>query len=132
VREGLLGIAQGVGHEMNFDPLNLVGFHTDLSLVALASGIVVVIGLILSKRLGRWTALYLAAAVLTSATGFLFKSPSFGASHGLGVISLLVLAAAILARYVFHLAGRWRWIYAVGAVTALYFLVFVAIAQAFM
>ncbi len=39
--------------------------------------------------------------------------------------------AGILARYAFHLAGAWRWIYAVGAVVALYFNVFVAIAQLF-
>lgn len=117
---------------MIFDPFNLTGFHTDLSLIALVSGLVVVVGLVLSKRLGRWTALYLAAAVLTSATGFLFHSASFGPSHWLGVFSLIVLVPAILARYFFHLAGSWRWIYAAGAVTALFFLAFVAIAQAFM
>jgi hypothetical protein len=50
----------------------------------------------------------------------------------IAAISLVVLAAATLARYGFHLAGAWRWIYAIGVVVALYFLAFVAIAQAFM
>jgi hypothetical protein len=52
-------------------------------------------------------------------------------SHVLGIISLVVLAAAIAARYAFHLAGAWRWIYAVGVVVALYLDVFVAVVQAF-
>jgi uncharacterized membrane protein SirB2 len=49
-----------------------------------------------------------------------------------GIISLVVLAVAILARYAFHLAGAWRWIYVVGAVVGLYLNVFVLIAQAFL
>jgi hypothetical protein len=106
--------------------------HTVLSLVALVSGVIVVVGLLASKMHNGWTALYLATAVATSATGFGFASPSFMPSHGVGVVSLAVLLAAILARYVFHFAGAWRRIYAVGVVLGLYFLVFVAIAQAFM
>jgi hypothetical protein len=43
----------------------------------------------------------------------------------------VVLAFAILARYALHLAGVWRLIYAVGAVLALYFLIFVGVAQLF-
>ena len=106
--------------------------HTALSIVALVSGVIVVLGLLASKSLDGWTALYLATAVATSATGFGFASPSFMPSHWVGVVSLVVLAVAILARYVFHLAGTWRWIYAVSAVLGVYFLVFVTIAQAFM
>jgi drug/metabolite transporter (DMT)-like permease len=105
--------------------------HTVLSLIALVAGLIVVIGLLTSKRLDWWTALYLASAVATSATGFGFKVDSYGASHVIGGISLVVLLVAILARYVLHLAGAWRWIYAVTAVGGVYFLVFVAIAQAF-
>ena len=93
--------------------------HTVLSLVALVAGIIVVMGLLASKSLDGWTALYLATSVVTSATGFGFASPSF-------------MPSQILARYVFHFAGAWRWIYAVGVVLSVYFLVFVAIVQAFM
>ena len=53
-------------------------------------------------------------------------------SHVLGILSLVFLAAALVALYVHHLAGPWRWIYVVGAVVALYFNVFVGIVQAFM
>ena len=105
--------------------------HTILSLVGLVSGLVVLIGLFGSKKLGGWTALYLASAVATSVTGFGFPFDKFEASHWVGVLSLVVLAAAILARYVFHFAGAWRWIYALSVVLGLYFLAFVGIAQLF-
>jgi uncharacterized membrane protein SirB2 len=48
-----------------------------------------------------------------------------------GIISLVVLALTILARYARHLAGAWRRIYVVGAAGALYLNVFVGVAQAF-
>jgi hypothetical protein len=105
--------------------------HTLLSLVAIIAGIVVVMELLGSRTPSFWTAVYLVTAVATSATGFGFTGSAFGASHWVAVISLVVLAAAILALYVFHLVGAWRWIYAVGTVLGLYFLVFVLIAQAF-
>jgi hypothetical protein len=105
--------------------------HIALSLVGLASGFVVLIGLLASKRLEGWTALFLASTVATSATGFGFAFERFGASQWFGVISLAVLLLAILARYVFHLAGAWHWIYAVGAVFGFYTNVFVAITEAF-
>jgi hypothetical protein len=104
--------------------------HTALSVAALVSGLVVVIGLFSSKTLRCWTMFFLVTAIATSATGFGFPFQSFGASHWIGVISLLVLLA-VLARYVLHYAGVWRWLYAVCAVIAFYFLVFVLIAQAF-
>ena len=58
-------------------------------------------------------------------TGFFFHSEHFGPPHVVGVISLGVLAVAILARYVYRLRGPWRWIYVGSAVLALYLNVFV-------
>lgn len=49
-----------------------------------------------------------------------------------GAISLLVLVVAIVARYVRHLVGAWRWMYVVGTVVALYLNVFVLIVQLFL
>jgi len=43
-----------------------------------------------------------------------------------------VLAIAIVAFYVFHLAGRWRTIYVVTALVALYLNVFVGVVQSFL
>jgi hypothetical protein len=69
---------------------------------------------------------------LTSVTGFGFPFDHLLPSHIVGIISLLILAIAIPARYVFHLAGAWRGIYVVGASIALYLNVFVLIAQLFL
>jgi hypothetical protein len=105
--------------------------HVALSLVGIGAGFVVMFGLFTGKRLDGWTLLFLVTTVATSVTGFGFPFEHFLPSHGVGVISLLVLTVAILARYTFHLAGAWRWLYVVGAVVALYLNVFVGIVQAF-
>ena len=105
--------------------------HTLLSLVGIASGIVVAWGLLSSRLMGGWSALFLASAVLTSVTGFLLPAAAFGPSHWVGVISLVLLALALLARYALHLSGAGRWIYAVGVMLAVYFLFFVGVAQLF-
>jgi hypothetical protein len=106
--------------------------HVLLSLVGIASGLVVVFGLIARKGLKGWTALFLATTVATSATGFGFPFDHLLPSHKVGIISLLVLAVAILARYVFHLAGAWGRVYVIGAVIALYLNSFVGVVQAFL
>ena len=105
--------------------------HVLISLAAIGSGFVVLFGLLTGKRLDGWTAFFLATTVATSVTGFGFPIHGFTPGLGLGIISLLVLAVAIYARYARHLAGVWRRVYVVGAVAALYFNVFVLIVQSF-
>src|ERR1700722_633138 len=94
--------------------------HVIISLIGIFSGTVVLFGWLGGKSSGGWTALFLLTTVLTSATGFLFHSASFGPPHVVGVISLVLLAAAVLALYGFHLAGFWRWVYIISATMALY------------
>ncbi len=106
--------------------------HVLISLVGIGSGFVVLYGLLTRKRLDGWTTLFLATTVLTSVTGFGFPFDHLLPSHKVGIISLVILAVAIPARYVYHLAGPWRWVYVVGAATALYLNVFVAVVQAFL
>ena len=106
--------------------------HVLLSLAGIASGLVVVFGLLTGKRLDGWTALFLATTVATSLTGFGFPFDQLLPSHKVGIISLAVLAVAILARYAFHLRGVWRRIYVTTAVAALYLNVFVGVVQAFL
>jgi hypothetical protein len=105
--------------------------HVAISLVAILSGLAVVSGLLASKRMDGWTMLFLTTTVVTSVTGFLFPFHGFTPAIGVGLLSLIVLTAAIGARYGFHLLGAWRWIYVSGAVIALYFNVFVLIVQSF-
>jgi hypothetical protein len=106
-------------------------FHVLLSLAGIGSGFIVVFGLLSRRMLNGWTAIFLVTTVLTSVTGFLF--PFHGVTPGiiLGVLSLIVLAATIAARYAFHLSGAWRSTYVISAIIALYFNCFVAIAQSF-
>src|ERR1700720_3400709 len=106
--------------------------HVLLSLIGIFSGFIVMFGLFAGKRLDAWTAIFLFTTVATSVTGFLFPFHKFLPSHGVGIVSLSVLAVAIFARYVRHLDGAWRRAYVITAVLALYFNVFVLIVQAFM
>jgi hypothetical protein len=105
--------------------------HVALSLIGIVSGLVVALGLLGAKRLDGLTAIFLLTTVLTSVTGFFF--PFHGITPGIvvGIISLVMLAIAILARYFGHLAGASRWIYAITAMISLYLNVFVLVAQLF-
>jgi glucose-6-phosphate-specific signal transduction histidine kinase len=106
--------------------------HTLISLVGIFTGFVVLFGLLAGKRLDGWTKWFLITTVATSVTGFFFPFHGFTPAIGLGIISLLVLAVAIFARYLRHLAGHSRWIYVVTALLALYLNVFVGVVQAFL
>jgi hypothetical protein len=106
--------------------------HVVLSLIGILSGFVVVFGMLAGKRLGGCTALFLASTVATSVTGFFFPFHKFLPSHGVGIVSLVVLAIAIIALYAQHLAGAWRRTYVICAAMALYLNVFVLVAQLFM
>jgi hypothetical protein len=105
--------------------------HVLISLVAIGSGLIVVLGMITGKRLNGLTALFLITTVATSVTGFGF--PFNGVTPGLkvGIISLVMLAIAILARYAFYAGGIWRVTYVITAAISLYLNVFVLIAQLF-
>ena len=105
--------------------------HTVLSLVGIFAGLVVAGGLVTGTRLDRWAAVFMVTTVLTSVTGFGFPFDKVLPSHVVGIVSLVVLAAAIVADYVKHRAGAWRTTYAVGVVLATYLNVFVLVAQLF-
>jgi hypothetical protein len=105
--------------------------HVIISLVAIATGLVVLVGVLGGKRLDGWTFWFLLTTVLTSVTGFGFPFDHLLPSHIVGIISLAALLLAIVARYAFDLAGPWRGLYVFAAMLALWFNVFVLVAQAF-
>jgi hypothetical protein len=105
--------------------------HVIISLVGIGSGLIVIFGMLSAKRPNGWTALFLLTTVLTSVTGFGFPFTHVTPGHKVGVISLVVLLIAILARYSFHMAGKWRSIYVVTAIIAEYLNVFVLVVQGF-
>jgi hypothetical protein len=105
--------------------------HVVLSLLGILAGLVVAWAMLGSKSAQGWTKLFLATTVLTSVTGFFFPRDHVLPSHIVGVISLAVLAIALVALYVYRLAGLWRGIYVITAMLALYLNVFVGVVQAF-
>jgi hypothetical protein len=106
--------------------------HVVISLIAIASGIIVMFGLLGSNRMPGLTAIFLLFTILTSATGFLFPFTVLLPSHMVGILSLVLLAIACIALYGMKLSGAWRWIYAVTAMVSLYLNVFVLVIQAFL
>ena len=106
-------------------------FHVVVSLIGIASGLVVAYGLLSDKLLRGWTELFLATTILTSVTGFPLAPFGFDPPRAIGTISLMLLAVAIAALYIFRLAGAWRGAYIITVMIALYFNAFVAVIQAF-
>jgi hypothetical protein len=105
--------------------------HVVISLIGIGSGLIVLFGLLNGKLLSPWNGLFLLTTALTSVTGFFFPYTKITPGIILGILSLIVLAIALLALYAFHLNGGWRRTYAITAMIALYFNIFVLIAQLF-
>jgi len=105
--------------------------HVAISLIAIASGFVVVFGMMASRSLPAVTTTFMVTTALTSITGFMF--PFKGVTPGivLGVLSIVTLAIAAIARYARHLGGVWRGTWVITAAIALYFNFFVLIVQSF-
>lgn len=105
--------------------------HVVISLIGILTGIIAVFGMIAAKRLDGMNALFLTTTALTSITGFFFPFHKVTPGIILGILSLIVLAIAIPARYTKRLAGPWLKTYAITATIALYLNVFVLVAQLF-
>jgi hypothetical protein len=105
--------------------------HVILSLIGIGSGLIVVFGFIATRDLEPWTLLFLITTAATSLTGFLFPVQHLLPSHVIGILSLVVLAGAIFARYPMGSAGVWCRVYVVCALVALWFNVFVLVVQLF-
>ncbi|MBL8849749.1 MAG: hypothetical protein JNG89_08695 [Planctomycetaceae bacterium] len=109
----------------------LTYLHVLISLVGIGSGFIVVGGLFAGQRLNAWTAIFLASNFATSASGFLFPSDRVLPAHAIGLVALVLLTVAAIARYAYRLFGGWRSAYVAGTVGALYLNVFVLVVQLF-
>jgi hypothetical protein len=78
--------------------LVFTAFHVALSLIGIASGLIVVRGFLSYRLSGFWNQLFLWTTGMTAVTGFLF--PFHGITPGIviGVVCLLSLAVAVAAR----------------------------------
>jgi hypothetical protein len=105
--------------------------HVLISLVGIVAGVIVAFAMVQGKSVPGWTALALLALILTSVPGFFFHNTTFTPAQGVGIISLVVLAVAVIALYFLHLTGIWRSIYITAAMIAIYLNCFVGVIQSF-
>ncbi len=105
--------------------------HVFISLVGIASGLIVVGGMLRAQRNRQSTAVFLHSTLLTSITGLLLPSSGITPAVVLGYLSIALMFVAFLAVNSFQFRGSWRWIYVVTAIVALYFNCFVGVVQAF-
>jgi len=107
--------------------------HVVLSLLGIASGVLVLLRPSASPKAWGLTTLFLATTAATSVTGLLYLLlfPRFLQGHWIGVASLLVFVPTLLALYRHRLAGPWRGTYVAGAAILLYLNAFISVMQAF-
>jgi hypothetical protein len=114
--------------------MNLLLFtrvHVMLSLIGLGAGLFMGFAMIRGKAWPAMTAVFVVTIGLAIITGFLF--PFLGMTPGIvtGIFALIALGIAVVARYVKHMAGRWRKVWVVCAMITLYLNFFMFIIQLF-
>lgn len=105
--------------------------HVAISLVAIALGAVFFYGLLVNQRWPVLASLFLASNVLTSLSGVVLPADRFLPSHTFVVLCLVSLGLAGYGLYGRGLDGRWRRVYVVGSLFALYLNVVVLVVQSF-
>ncbi len=116
---------------MGLSVSDFTALHVVISLIGIFSGFVALYGMLTSTYFRLWTGIFLATTILTSVTGFFFPHDKLLPSHIVGIISVVVLIVALIALYVRHAEGAWRWIYVTSALLTLYLNGFVAVVQSF-
>jgi hypothetical protein len=106
--------------------------HVIITLIAMAAGLIAIFGMITNNRMDTVTGIFLLFTVLTSVTGFLFPITKLTPALILGMMSIVVLAIAMAARYRFAMHGAWRWVYVITAIIGQYFNSIVLVVQAFL
>lgn len=117
---------------LGMDTQTFTFFHVALSLLGIASGLVLLFFGFLQNRVLRISILiFLVTTILTSLTGFAFPNSHVTPGIILGILSMITLAIASTAMYIGKLAGRWRATFVITSQVSLYFNMFVLIAQLF-
>jgi hypothetical protein len=114
----------------------MLTLHLVVCFIALLAGAWALIALCGGRRQPAWDAVLLLSTGLISLTGFALPSPAGTPTPDpariLGALELVVVVVAAVALYAGHLARAWRGTYVVTIVLAVYFNVFVTVAQAFL
>ena len=106
--------------------------HVVISLIAILAGLIVMFGMLGSRRMPGLTGIFLLFTILTSVTGFMFPFSGVTPAILIGILSLVLLAIACIALYAMKASGPWRWIYAITALASLYLNAFVLVVQSFL
>ncbi|WP_324697586.1 hypothetical protein ACLIMP_03550 [Novosphingobium aerophilum] len=118
---------------LGLDIAQFTALHVAISLVAIATGIVVMLAFASGRvRVRFLTGLFLVTTAATTLTGFLFPIRAITPALITGIVSTPVLAVAFIAVYRYGLKGRARAIYAVSASLALYLNLLAFVTQAFL
>lgn len=105
--------------------------HVIVSLLATAFGVAVLTGLLANRLYRRSNSTLLITASLTDITGFAFPNTHITPGIVVGVLSLVALIVAAIALHVRRLSGVFRGTFVVSTTIALYFEIFVLVAQLF-
>ena len=105
--------------------------HVAISLAGIVFGLIFFALLGAGRWLGLANSLFLLFTILTSVTGFLFPPKPIGPPFIFGVVSLVLLAIALVALYVRGGRGRWRAIYLITALLAQWLNMVVLVVQSF-
>jgi hypothetical protein len=112
----------------------ILTLHLIICFIALLAGALVLVALSDGRRRPAWDAVLLLSTALISLTGFALPSPpgtpTPDPARILGALEIGVVVVAAFALYAGHLARAWRGTYVVTCVLAVYFNVFVVVAQA--
>ena len=104
---------------LGVSPATYTFLHALISLIAIGSGSIIMFGFLIGRELNALNFNLSDHDGVDERDRLWFPFEHLLPSHIIGILSLRVLALAILARYAFHLAGRWRWVDVVGPYSAL-------------
>lgn len=113
-----------------FDLKTFTLIHVIISLLALVAGLALLFAWRGGKAQPGLATATLVLLLATSITGFMFPFIKFLPSHAFGILSLILLAGTLVARWSQRLAGRWLTVYGATLAIAVYLDAFVALVQA--
>lgn len=118
-------------HDADGELVSLLVAHVVISLIAIVLGLVLFYGLLINRSWAPLAAAFLASNVLTSLSGVVLPAQHFLPSHAFVILCIISLALAAYGFYARGLEGRWRRVFVVGSLFALYLNVVVLVVQSF-
>lgn len=82
--------------------------HAFIGIVGIASGLIVLERFVRNRALGLSNKIFMVSTIAASVTSFLLPCNASAPADAIGVISLLILAAALCAFHAGSLIGPWR------------------------